>query len=209
MKKETKIILLSLAVLALWIYVVFYKITDFRDFTSGIHRQPIPGFVQQAVIWLLPPIETMLILLFLKKRWRIYGFLLSALLLTIFTFYISFGLAGAFGKLPCGCGGLIKDLSLSQHIIFNLVFASLSVLGFVLCYENSDTSHHLFLNKKKKYITYTPQTESKYFFNQFLTYLFKTIYPLKFALFPRSGNECLNSYRIKRGLKMITGGWQS
>lgn len=198
MKKETKINLLSLAVLTLWIYVVFYKITDFRDFTSGIYRQPLPQPIQKAVIWFLPPIEAFVALLFFRKNWRMYGFLLSALLLAVFTFYIAFGLAGAFGKLPCGCGGIIKDLSLSQHIIFNLVFTTLSVLGFAYCYNDSAPSNRLFSNKAKKNRTYRSSHQSTCLFGSFLPYLFKSMNPLKFALFPRSGKNILPVIRLNK-----------
>jgi hypothetical protein len=64
-----------------------------------------------------------------------YGYLLSFLLLLLFTAYIllMFLLSP---YLPCSCGGLIESLSWTQHIFLNVAFMGISLL--------------LFYNKNKK-----------------------------------------------------------
>ncbi|GAA4778441.1 hypothetical protein GCM10023231_01260 [Olivibacter ginsenosidimutans] len=189
MKKREKLVLvLSLAVLGLWLYVVFYKLADHRDFVSGMHRQPLPHWMQGLAIWFLPPAEAALALLFFTKRWRIYGFLFSCALLLVFALYIAFGLLGFYGKLPCGCGGLIQNLSLKQHLVFNYLYAAIAALGFLLCYENDYTSkttiRHLFSVQQPPEVDEPFKT--LYYFNLFaLSRLFKHKYPHKFVLFPR------------------------
>jgi len=74
------------------------------------------------------------VLLFFEST-ALYGYLLSFLLLLLFTAYIvlMFQLSPF---LPCSCGGLIEALSWRQHIFFNLAFMGISLL--------------LFFNKNKK-----------------------------------------------------------
>lgn len=74
------------------------------------------------------------VLLFFEST-TLYGYLLSFLLLLLFTAYIF--LMFLFSPfLPCSCGGLIESLSWRGHIFFNLAFMSISLL--------------LFFNKNKK-----------------------------------------------------------
>jgi len=74
------------------------------------------------------------VLLFFEST-ALYGYLLSFLLLLLFTAYILLMfLLSPF--LPCSCGGLIESLSWRQHIFFNLAFMAISLL--------------LFFNKNKK-----------------------------------------------------------
>jgi phage shock protein PspC (stress-responsive transcriptional regulator) len=35
-------------------------------------------------------------------------------------------------RLPCSCGGVLQQLSWKQHLIFNLFFLLLAVVGIVL-----------------------------------------------------------------------------
>jgi hypothetical protein len=74
------------------------------------------------------------VLLFFEST-ALYGYLLSFLLLLLFTAYILLMfLLSPF--LPCSCGGLIESLSWRQHIFFNVAFMAISLL--------------LFFNKNKK-----------------------------------------------------------
>ncbi len=65
------------------------------------------------------------------KGTRKYGLWASFILLMIFTFYIS-GMLLSGEHLPCSCGGIIRELSWRQHLIFNLFFITLSLTGIVL-----------------------------------------------------------------------------
>ncbi|MDX1365731.1 MAG: hypothetical protein R3243_16110, partial [Arenibacter latericius] len=41
--------------------------------------------------------------------------------------------------LPCSCGGIISLLSWEQHLVFNLVFLLLSIVGIIYSYHLKNT----------------------------------------------------------------------
>lgn len=63
---------------------------------------------------------------------RSIAFLLSALLLLIFTIYIALGVAGFYAKKPCGCASVFRGLSWEWHLLVNIVLLGLSTLGWYL-----------------------------------------------------------------------------
>jgi len=36
-----------------------------------------------------------------------------------------------FDRIPCSCGGIIAKLSWGQHLVFNLIFLGLALIGFM------------------------------------------------------------------------------
>jgi hypothetical protein len=58
----------------------------------------------------------------------LYGFVS---LLSAFTIYIASMLLWA-KMLPCTCGGVIEDLSWTEHIVFNLAFLTIACLALWL-----------------------------------------------------------------------------
>ncbi|MFI8378863.1 MauE/DoxX family redox-associated membrane protein [Leeuwenhoekiella sp. NPDC079379] len=66
--------------------------------------------------------------LLLVSKTRRLGLLGSAVLMSVFTVYIA-GMMLFIPELPCSCGGIINDLTWSQHLLFNLVFTALAIYG--------------------------------------------------------------------------------
>jgi len=66
------------------------------------------------------------------ERTRLPGLIASFILMTLFTIYTGSVLLHFFAYVPCSCGGVIRKLSWPQHMVFNLFFVALSVLGIVL-----------------------------------------------------------------------------
>ena len=50
----------------------------------------------------------------------------------IFTVYTGVILMHFFPYVPCSCGGVIKRLTWTQHLILNLSFVAISILGVIL-----------------------------------------------------------------------------
>lgn len=125
-----KTTLLTLLLLALWIPVTLDKIINFSVFKTGILRQPFHDSLGMILIYTLPVLEILTIFLLLLPVLRKWGFALSTLLMLAFTAYIGMALAGAWERLPCGCGSVISGLSWKQHFFFNLLFLLCSGYGF-------------------------------------------------------------------------------
>ncbi len=129
MKVRTTLLLL---LLCLWIPVSIDKLVNFEAFRNGMLRQPFSGTLARSLVYALPVSEVFTVVLLLLPKLRFYGFLLSTLLMTAFTAYIGTALAGAWEKLPCGCGSVISGLSWKQHFIFNLFFLLISGYGLYI-----------------------------------------------------------------------------
>ncbi len=127
-----KVKIIVLLLLCLWIPVSVDKLLNFEVFRSGILRQPFADNLGYILSYMLPVLEVLTVVVVLLPKLRFYGFLLSTVLMTAFTAYIGMALAGAWEKLPCGCGSVISSMSWKQHFFFNLFFLVISGYGLYI-----------------------------------------------------------------------------
>jgi putative oxidoreductase len=116
----------------LFIYTATSKLINFDQFKGEMYNQTLPHEVATVLIWTLPGIEILAAMLLLFERTQPVGYYLSALLLSLFTGYVSLVLLNFFSRVPCSCGGVIKALGWKMHLIFNLFFLLLSILGIFI-----------------------------------------------------------------------------
>ena len=79
----------------------------------------------------LPGFELLLVLLLAIPITRRIGFNISAYLLSLFTIYLLYMIKFS-PTLPCSCGGIISQLSWTQHILLNILLIVLSIYGSIL-----------------------------------------------------------------------------
>lgn len=131
MKKQAISEILAVLLIFMFLYASFSKYFDWSGFQRAMFNQPFShGFAWVTIIG-VPPIEILTSILLFKKR-RLAGFLLSFLLMLIFTGYIALILLNFYPKVPCSCGGVISSLTWAQHLIFNIFFLLVSFLGWLL-----------------------------------------------------------------------------
>lgn len=105
-----------------------------------LKRSPILSNYAPIMAILIPIAELLVAGLLLPERTSKGGLLGSLGLMVLFTLYVGYVLFFAASK-PCTCGGIIRNLTWPQHLVFNLVFLILSIVG-------------LFLQRKSKPSTY-------------------------------------------------------
>lgn len=132
MKKEYIISICRVLLIILWMYGAGIKLTNYDTFLFSLSRQPLPHWSIPIIAVAVPALEIGAVLLLCIKRVRNYGFLLSLTLMTMFTLYVGLALTGAFGEIPCSCGGIISQLKWQGHLIFNLIFTAIALLGWRL-----------------------------------------------------------------------------
>ncbi|MGJ1192807.1 MauE/DoxX family redox-associated membrane protein [Sphingobacterium siyangense] len=121
-----------------WAYVALDKLWDLPGFQQALKLQPFPGWWAGILFWSLPLMELGIVILFSIHSFRntkhlfFYPFVLSALLLTVFTVYIGLGVAGLYAQKPCGCASVLSRLSWGGHLVVNLLLLLLSILGWYL-----------------------------------------------------------------------------
>ncbi len=153
MKKKTKHITLygiRLFLMVFWLYVALDKLWDLSQFHSALLRQPFPDWWADLLFWLLPLGELVLAILFIANHhsnsrhseersnlvfWFIptrLPYLLSTLLLSVFSVYIALGVLDLYDERPCGCASIFSGLSWNWHLLINLLLLGISILGWYL-----------------------------------------------------------------------------
>jgi putative oxidoreductase len=132
MKTNTPIQLIAAALILLFLMTAISKLTDFSLFREQMYKQHLPHEAAKFLIWTLPGTELMVSGLLFFEQTRRYGFMASAVLMALFTGYITLVLTGFFSHVPCACGGVIKAMGWKLHLFFNFFFLLLSFLGIYL-----------------------------------------------------------------------------
>ena len=132
MKKRILIDLIVLILISLFLYTGFSKLFDFDNFRTAMQNQPFPGWLSAVLTWTLPLVEiTVALMLFFEKSRRM-GLFISVISMLLFTLYVFLILMHVFPEVPCSCGGVIKSLTWTGHLYFNLFFLLISLTGYRL-----------------------------------------------------------------------------
>ena len=123
----------------LFTYTGLTKLIDHTVFKSSILQSPIIGNYATLISLLIPLLELSIVVMLAFDKYRQKGFLFSLLLMTAFTIYIIYMIL-FIPHLPCSCGGILKELSWSNHLLFNS-FVILLILVSLL----SQNKHKLFI----------------------------------------------------------------
>ncbi|OKS85708.1 MauE/DoxX family redox-associated membrane protein [Mucilaginibacter polytrichastri] len=129
----------------LFLYTAINKFLDFEGFASDMNNQPFPNELTPVLIWVVPSLELSIVAALLFNKTREAGLFGSLLLIGLFTLYTAMVMLNGFSYVPCSCGGVIKNLTWPQHLVFNLCFVAISFIGIRLNrkhYSIQTTSGH-------------------------------------------------------------------
>jgi len=128
-------------------YAALSKLTDYQQSKEQMLNQVFPDAIALQFTWLVPVVELLITMTLVFEKTMLRGFYVSLLLLTAFSIYISLTMSGIFGRTPCSCGGILKNMSYHTHLLFNLFFIILAVIGIK---TDQRWLIHKWLNFKKK-----------------------------------------------------------
>lgn len=131
MKRSIIVEIISALLILLFVYTATSKLLEIEKFQATLSKSPLIGPNAVFVSWLLPITELVVAFLLFIPKSKSYGLYASAGLMTVFTVYLGYMLASA-SKLPCSCGGVLKNMTWTQHLLFNIFFTLLSVWGILL-----------------------------------------------------------------------------
>lgn len=121
---------ITAALIFLWVYAAMSKVLNYEQSRMQMMNQVFPAMINGILLWAVPLIELLISGLLLFHGTRKVGLLLSAILLFLFSGYVLLVMLNVFGRIPCSCGGVISKLNWEQHLVFNLVFLLIALLGF-------------------------------------------------------------------------------
>jgi hypothetical protein len=138
-------VILSEIIACLFIFLFVYasasKLIDYQKFRVQIGQSPLITAYADWIAWFIPAIEIVISLLFAFSKTRLLALYASFSLMVMFTSYII--AITRFGDyVPCSCGGVLQNMGWHQHLIFNIVFVFLAIVGILLhlkakCYSSS------------------------------------------------------------------------
>jgi hypothetical protein len=113
----------------LWVYAAGSKLMEFNLFKAQMRRQVLPEFLKESLVYILPSIELITAVFLLFERTARLGLYLSGVLLFLFTAYVGLAFFRFLDSVPCSCGGILASMGWGVHLIFNVIFLLLTVLG--------------------------------------------------------------------------------
>ena len=131
-KRQVVLESISALLIMLFLYASISKFLDFQRFIGEMNNQPFPNSWTPFLVWTVPSFEIAISLVLIFESTRMVGLIASLVLMTLFTIYTAVILLHFFDYVPCSCGGVIRKLSWPQHLVFNLFFVALSVIGIIL-----------------------------------------------------------------------------
>jgi len=132
MKREKIVQLICSLLILVFIYAAFSKLLILAGFANQLRNQPLPHWLTRQLVWVLPAVELTTAALLFFPQTRKAGLFSALILMTLFTMYIALILSGAYGRIPCSCGGILNHLSWKSHLLFNVVVLLMTILGIIL-----------------------------------------------------------------------------
>lgn len=131
MKAVTLSAVIGYALCFLFVYASINKLLEFEYYLYDLKRSPLLSSFARSVAVLVPFSELLVATLLLFDRTRKYGLIGSVMLMALFTLYVVYVLDFTSER-PCTCGGIIRELTWPQHLVFNVVWLLLALLGSIL-----------------------------------------------------------------------------
>ena len=146
MNQQTKNLLIqvsSFLLVSLWIYTAGSKIVGYHEFKTQLAGQWHFRENEHIAAVLIISSELIAASLLLFERTRTTGFEISFMMMVLFTIYVGMVLFHYFDKVPCSCGGVLKEMTWEMHFWFNVFFSIVAGLGMFLDDEtpNADKAY--------------------------------------------------------------------
>ena len=120
----------------LFLYASLNKLQDFQKFNIQLAKSPLLTTLSGWIAWLVPALEILVVFLLLTKRFQLLGLYAAYFLMVLFSAYI-IAILNFSKYIPCSCGGILQNMSWIEHLIFNIVFIVLAIIG-VLIYPDKN-----------------------------------------------------------------------
>lgn len=115
----------------LFVYTSVNKLIAIRDLRIALKSYPVIGGISEIVAWGLPLTEVIVSILLLFRSSKLIGLYSSLALMCAFTLYLTYMLTFT-DKHVCTCGGMLQILTWPQHLLFNIIFIFIAIIGIYL-----------------------------------------------------------------------------
>jgi hypothetical protein len=130
--KDTVLLICYFLFTCMFIYAAVSKLMNYEIFVIQMDRQPFPDRLTPLLVWGIPLAEVFAAIMMMTISLRKIGLFFSTALMICFTVYIILIKLNYYGIIPCSCGGVIASFTWTQHLIFNLFFIAIGIVGIYL-----------------------------------------------------------------------------
>jgi len=123
--------IVSCLCILLFVYAATSKLLDFQKFSDQIGQSPILTAFKNWVVIGIPVLEYVISLLLLFRTSRLIALYASFGLMVIFSTYI-YVITRFSEYVPCSCGGILEKMNWDQHLIFNIAFLLIVIVGIMV-----------------------------------------------------------------------------
>lgn len=127
-RRRTIVEIIAALFILLFVYTAMSKLFDYENFKTTIGASALLRGSAATIAWMVPAIELLVSCMLLIPKTRKSGLYSSFILMAGFTLYVGWLLAFA-DDLPCSCGGVIQQMTWSQHLLFNIFFTAIAWIG--------------------------------------------------------------------------------
>ncbi|ASZ13891.1 hypothetical protein KTO58_04685 [Chitinophaga pendula] len=128
--KNRLVVLATYLIAFLFIMVGVSKLMDYPNYAESMGKAPIVARFSSWFTPLLPLVEIVVAGLLMTPKLRHWGFIISLVMMIVFTGYNIYLVIFAT-SLPCTCGGIFTGMSWRNHLIVNLIFTGLALMGTI------------------------------------------------------------------------------
>lgn len=141
MKKTIIIDIISVLFFILFVYASVSKVTDVQKFRIQLGQSPMLTAFAGIVSITIPAIELIIAGMLAFSKTRLYGLYASFTLMVMFTAYIV-AITQFSEFVPCSCGGILQRMGWTEHLIFNIGFVVLGIVGVFMEHSHLETQQH-------------------------------------------------------------------
>jgi uncharacterized membrane protein YphA (DoxX/SURF4 family) len=131
MKKINWLDVVVFLFIVLFVYAATSKVLEFDLFKAQIGKSPLIMYYVDLIAWMIPILEIVISVFLIVPRLQLIGLFASFSLMFMFSAYIAFILTFS-PYVPCSCGGILNAMGWTEHLIFNIAFTLLAVVGIIL-----------------------------------------------------------------------------
>lgn len=118
----------------LFTYAAASKLLDFENFRVQLGQSPLLSAFADVVSWLVPIVELLIVVMLVFQQFRLITLFASFSLMLMFTTYI-FIILNYSSFIPCSCGGILEKMGWNEHLVFNIIFIILAIIGILIIHK--------------------------------------------------------------------------
>lgn len=128
--KEISVEVICFLYILLFVYAAVNKLLDFENFQVQLAQSPLLSAFAGPISYTVIAVEVVIALMLCFQKSKKTGLYAGFSLMVMFTGYIVIMLNFS-PFVPCSCGGILEDMSWTEHLVFNMVFV---IIGGVAVY---------------------------------------------------------------------------